>query len=93
MLHEAFSLRRSNQTRIALIGLRGAGKTTLGKLIEQRYRLPFVSLVETIELLGGMRVSEILALSGQNGYAHRVSVAGRPWHLRYLPWAGDRPVR
>jgi len=53
---------------VALIGLRGAGKTTLGQLLEQRQQLPFIRLVKKIELLAGMQVAEILSLSGQPGY-------------------------
>ncbi len=68
MLYQQFSCLGEGQTRIALIGLRGAGKTTLGKLLQERQKLPFVRLVEEIEAVGGMEVSEIMALSGQAGY-------------------------
>jgi len=68
MLYQKFSLLDGGQTRIALIGLRGAGKTTLGKLLQERQNLPFIRLVNEIESIGGMAVSEILELSGQSGY-------------------------
>lgn len=54
--------------RIALIGLRGAGKTTLGKQLAQHHKTPFVQLVAEIERLAGMEASVIFELSGQTGY-------------------------
>jgi XRE family aerobic/anaerobic benzoate catabolism transcriptional regulator len=54
--------------RIALIGMRGAGKTSLGSLLAGHIGVPFVQLVTEIERLGGMPVEEILSLSGQDGY-------------------------
>ena len=68
VLHQKFSSSHSGQTRIALIGLRGAGKTTLGSLLKERQNLPFVRLAREIETLGGMPVAEIFSLSGQQGY-------------------------
>ncbi len=54
--------------RIALIGMRGAGKTSLGSRLAEHIVVPFVQLVTEIERLGGMPVEEILSLSGQDGY-------------------------
>jgi XRE family aerobic/anaerobic benzoate catabolism transcriptional regulator len=54
--------------RIALIGMRGAGKTTLGSRLAEHLDVPFVQLVTEIEKLGGIPVAEILSLSGQDGY-------------------------
>lgn len=68
LLYQKFSLLDEGQTRIALIGLRGAGKTTLGTLLQERQNLPFIRLADEIESIGGMAVSEILELSGQSGY-------------------------
>jgi len=67
-LYQNFTCLGGRQTRIALIGLRGAGKTTLGRLLHERQQLPFIRLIDTIESIGGMAISEILALSGQPGY-------------------------
>lgn len=58
----------SRRSRIALIGLRGAGKTTLGRGLSERLRVPFVEMAEEIELVSGMSVDKIFDLSGQAGY-------------------------
>ena len=52
---------------IALVGLRGAGKTTLGRLLAERLVWPFVELTREIERDYGADVAEILALAGQPG--------------------------
>ncbi len=55
----------SAQGRIALVGLRGAGKTTLGQLAAQALAVPFVELDREIERASGMELSEIFAVHGQ----------------------------
>lgn len=54
--------------RIALIGLRGAGKTTLGRRLAEDLGFPFVELSHEIEQFAGCSVNEIQALYGQNAY-------------------------
>ncbi len=54
--------------RVCLIGLRGAGKSTLGKLAAEQLDAPFLELNKEIALHGGMPIDEILALYGQEGY-------------------------
>jgi XRE family aerobic/anaerobic benzoate catabolism transcriptional regulator len=56
------------RNRIALIGLRGAGKTTLGKRLAKEMGVPFIELVAEVEKDIGMPVSEIFSLYGQAGY-------------------------
>jgi XRE family aerobic/anaerobic benzoate catabolism transcriptional regulator len=58
----------SRSHRIALVGLRGAGKSTLGKMLAKQLNFPFVELSEEIEKFAGCSVSEIQALYGQNAY-------------------------
>jgi len=54
--------------RICLIGLRGAGKSTLGRLVGADLDIPFVELNLEIEEQAGMAVDEIMALYGTEGY-------------------------
>ena len=58
--------RRSS--RIALVGLRGAGKSTLGTLLAEDLGFPFVELSREIEKFAGCSISEIQALYGVNAY-------------------------
>jgi XRE family transcriptional regulator, aerobic/anaerobic benzoate catabolism transcriptional regulator len=58
----------ARSSRIALIGLRGAGKSTLGRLLAEDLDFPFVELSRDIEKLAGCSISEILGLYGQNAY-------------------------
>ncbi len=54
--------------RIALVGLRGAGKSTLGKMLAQELGYPFFEMSAEIEKLAGSSVAEIQALFGINAY-------------------------
>jgi XRE family aerobic/anaerobic benzoate catabolism transcriptional regulator len=54
--------------RIALIGLRGAGKSTLGVRLGQEMNVPFIELDGEIEKDTGMPLGEIFSLYGQTGY-------------------------
>jgi XRE family aerobic/anaerobic benzoate catabolism transcriptional regulator len=58
----------SAQRRIALVGLRGAGKTTLGQLAAQALGVPFVELDHEVERASGMELAEIFATHGQAMY-------------------------
>jgi XRE family transcriptional regulator, aerobic/anaerobic benzoate catabolism transcriptional regulator len=53
---------------IALIGLRGAGKSTLGKMLAKNIGWSFVELNKEIEAQNGLSVAEIIALYGQEGF-------------------------
>lgn len=59
---------RMRGQRICLIGLRGAGKSTLGAALGARLGLPFIELNREIEEQSGMPVNEVMALYGQEGY-------------------------
>jgi XRE family aerobic/anaerobic benzoate catabolism transcriptional regulator len=54
--------------RIALIGLRGAGKSTLGSKLAEDLGVPFVELDQEIEKEAGIDLAEIFSLYGQTGY-------------------------
>jgi XRE family aerobic/anaerobic benzoate catabolism transcriptional regulator len=53
---------------VALIGLRGAGKSTLGQMLADDLGFPFLELSREIEKFAGCSVSEIQGLYGQNAY-------------------------
>lgn len=54
--------------RIALIGLRGAGKSTLGAVLADRLEVPFLELDRLIEQESGVSLSAIFDLYGQSGF-------------------------
>ncbi|MGL3211523.1 MULTISPECIES: helix-turn-helix transcriptional regulator [Bradyrhizobium] len=60
--------RRASFSGIALIGLRGAGKTTLGRMLAKKIGWSFVELNKEIEAQNGLSVAEIIALYGQEGF-------------------------
>jgi XRE family aerobic/anaerobic benzoate catabolism transcriptional regulator len=62
---------RAPADRVALIGLRGAGKSTLGRIAAERLGWTFVELDREIERQIGLSVAEILALYGQEGFRRR----------------------
>ena len=64
--HGKGASRRSS--RIALLGLRGAGKSTLGRMLGDDLGFPFIELSREIEQFAGCSVGEIQALYGQNAY-------------------------
>jgi XRE family aerobic/anaerobic benzoate catabolism transcriptional regulator len=54
--------------RIALIGLRGAGKSTLGARLAKELKVPFIELDREIEKDARMPLEEVFSLYGQSGY-------------------------
>src|SRR4026207_1693459 len=84
----------SDQKPIALLGLRGAGKSTLGAKLAEAMKLPFVELDREVEKEAGAALGEVFALYGQDAFRRferrapeRVR-AGRPGAL--LAAAGGR---
>ena len=60
--------RAARSPRVALVGLRGAGKSTLGQRLADDLGFPFVELSREIEKFAGCSVAEIQALYGVNAY-------------------------
>lgn len=54
--------------RIALVGLRGAGKTTLGRRLAEEMQVPFFELDKEIETVSGLTLAHLLELYGQQAY-------------------------
>jgi len=59
---------RGRHRRIALIGLRGAGKSTLGRMLADDLELPFIELSREIERVAGCGLDEVHALYGPSAY-------------------------
>lgn len=53
---------------VALLGLRGAGKTTIGRRLAKRLRVPFVELDKRIEKAADLSLSELFSLHGEDYY-------------------------
>jgi XRE family aerobic/anaerobic benzoate catabolism transcriptional regulator len=54
--------------RVALIGLRGAGKSTLGAKLARSLGLPFVELDREVEKEAGAKLGEVFAMYGQDAF-------------------------
>src|SRR5471032_1412718 len=68
LVTEHFSSPPEDRRRIALIGLRGGGKSTLGRLLEERLDVPFIELDSEIERRSGANLSEIFDMFGQETF-------------------------
>lgn len=79
--------RKKASQKIALIGLRGAGKSTLGKMLADALGYPFFEISAEIEKLAGTSVAEIQALYGVNAYRRYERRA-----LEALIGSGDQSV-
>src|SRR5262245_35553021 len=64
----AAAQRRVSFSGIALIGLRGAGKPKIGRILAKKIGWKFVELNKEIEAQNGLSVAEIIALYGQEGF-------------------------
>ncbi|MGA8258635.1 MAG: helix-turn-helix transcriptional regulator [Arenicellales bacterium] len=68
LLLEQFSDAKGPARGVALVGLRGGGKSTLGGLLAQHLKVPFIRLGDVIENLAGMKTPELFSLGGQKAY-------------------------
>jgi XRE family aerobic/anaerobic benzoate catabolism transcriptional regulator len=77
--------RRPAIDRVALIGLRGAGKSTLGRLAAKRLSWKFIELNREVEHDSGFSMAEIFRLYGQEGYRRLELTALRKISTRREP--------
>ena len=68
LIRERFGVALSVKHHVALIGLRGAGKTTLGQALAKALGLRFVEMAKEIEAEAGLSLNEIFDLYGQAAY-------------------------
>jgi XRE family aerobic/anaerobic benzoate catabolism transcriptional regulator len=68
LLAEAEGQRKGRPLRVSLLGLRGAGKSTVGPRLASRLQLPFFELDGLVEARAGLSLSEIFALHGEDYY-------------------------
>jgi XRE family aerobic/anaerobic benzoate catabolism transcriptional regulator len=68
LVTEHFSSPSEDRRRIALIGLRGGGKSTLGRLLAEHLDVPFIELDREIERRSGANLSEIFDMFGQETF-------------------------
>jgi XRE family aerobic/anaerobic benzoate catabolism transcriptional regulator len=68
LVTEHFSSPSEDRRRVALMGLRGGGKSTLGRLLAERLDVPFIELDREIERRSGANLSEIFDMFGQETF-------------------------
>lgn len=66
ILLDALTTGQTTRKGIALVGLRGAGKSTLGARLAKHFKIPFVRLDEIISQLSGMDMGKLISLRGQD---------------------------
>ena len=59
---------RPREKPIALLGLRGAGKSTLGAKLAESLEIPFIELDQEVEKEAGAELGEVFAMYGQDAY-------------------------
>jgi XRE family aerobic/anaerobic benzoate catabolism transcriptional regulator len=74
--------------RLALVGLRGAGKSTIGRRLAKRLKVPFIELDARIESEAGLTIGQIFELHGERHFRRlehetlaRLASEGRPMVL------------
>ena len=68
LVTEHFCSPSEDRRRVALMGLRGGGKSTLGRLLAERLDVPFIELDREIERRSGANLSEIFDMFGQETF-------------------------
>jgi len=62
-------------TKIILVGMMGAGKTTIGKLLSNRLEFNFIDLDRKIEEKSGVKINTIFEIEGEEGFREREYLA------------------
>ena len=62
---------QSDTSCVVLIGMRGAGKTVVGRLLAKRLGRPFIDTDDVIEQRGGRTITEIFSAEGEAGFRRR----------------------
>lgn len=65
--------------RLALLGVRGAGKSSVGRQLAQRLEVPFVELDALVEQRAGMSLSQLFAMHGETLYRELQAEALEAW--------------
>jgi XRE family aerobic/anaerobic benzoate catabolism transcriptional regulator len=65
--------------RVALLGLRGAGKTTVGRELASELEVPFFELDRLVEDQAGMSLASLFEIHGEDGYRGRQRAALEGW--------------
>lgn len=67
------------QLRVALLGLRGAGKSTVGRVLAAELEVPFVELDRLVEDQAGMSLGSLFEIHGEDGFRERQRAALENW--------------
>ncbi len=65
---ESGSAHRASRRMLALLGLRGAGKSSVGRAVAERLRMPFVELDAEIERSSGLPLAQLFELNGERAF-------------------------
>jgi XRE family aerobic/anaerobic benzoate catabolism transcriptional regulator len=68
VINEWLGKRRRSRRGVAILGLRGAGKSTIGRLFAERHGLSFVSVTREIESRTGLPLNDLFNLGGADAY-------------------------
>jgi len=68
---EPGALTRRDDAPLFLVGMAGAGKSTIGRLLARRLEREFVDLDHTLEARCGVRVTDIFEIEGEAGFRRR----------------------